>query len=1137
MRWRFDKFCGQRNPLKNGTPAECNPAGKTPCCGIFDRCGTGRNFCDCKNCINYALVQQIKKSGKTCAVVSKWGFLKQVCFDQKQRRTSYKCPSSDLEYETLDPKVRDPETSKIIIGGFHVSKLCPNDQRSYQACGLFDGKIAIENQNHGILCGGYFKNMCGDSYAMNFEDTVYKYMDCDVNCSDNGDCLAPLESQEKGATLCNDRCDDPNIFCKDESNCNGYRYGANCHMIIGKTSMAVYAPIHMICTDYTSQSLDHDCSPEIDENDCLITNNTSHTCYHYLSKVRDDDWVKVPLLNYTRCSIVDLKNNGFPYCWKYLDQTNCTDVKRVGGRCFVNGYMTSVSKYIVCDSESYEPNMEWEARLCDNDLEHACVLPTSYSQCRIHKHKLCNGKFECVNKEDENNDYCSFLTKNFVCERSFFLNSLLPIPLSWIMDGVSDCINGEDEDITQWSFCGKEENFRRVKQPEEECQDVFICPGNKTSYVRFDNLCDGLESCETENKVCWIARDFPAIHTMAPSNNSMIDLCKDLQIPVNKSCALETVDKWSINVFGAGTSISLKFFLPNFEVTCRDKFGEYFVYFSCLGMCSESNSKCPLNDKPLLHDSCPGQFPDRLYTLADNSYLTFVRESNNEYHYTNYYQCENSKCVEYNKLCNLVDDCGDGSDEANCSNHVVCQETAEKSKKHFISVEQKCDGRYDCFDFSDECNGHCGREIFRSLMLKGMCWTVGILAVVFNLIAVFRVLSSLKDCDSEAMLINQALVTVIATGDLLTGVYLTVLSVYDSFVYGEKFCEFQATWLTSTTCSVLGVISTLGSQLSLFAMTVLSFIRACGLIGRQFQRSSSVGPKTVAKVVVIVTGIVLICLAIALTPLIPQLEDYFVQGMYYDPSYKVFIGFPDKGRHLQILQTYFGNNMTNQNIAINESMSWRKIGGKIDEMFSADYGRLERTPVHFYGNDGVCLFKYFIRSDDARRSRNTLEGVSDITDHKGNLIVWIMLGLNFTCVIGISICYSLIMIFVRKSSTEIGSAQSRQKEREMRIMQNRIGFMIVTDFLSWVPFIFASALHNIKIIDATEWYIIFAVLLLPMNSFINPLIYDNQLREGILFIVQKIIFRRKKRIGGVEGDTVAVEEIELQTMNNATLSR
>ena len=48
-------------------------------------------------------------------------------------------------------------------------------------------------------------------------------------------------------------------------------------------------------------------------------------------------------------------------------------------------------------------------------------------------------------------------------------------------------------------------------------------------------------------------------------------------------------------------------------------------------------------------------------------------------------------------------------------------------------------------------------------------------------------------------------------------------------------------------------------------------------------------------------------------------------------------------------------------------MSWSEIGKKVDAMW--DQGSLAGSPVHFYGNDGVCLFKYFVRTDDARRSR------------------------------------------------------------------------------------------------------------------------------------------------------------------------
>ena len=49
------------------------------------------------------------------------------------------------------------------------------------------------------------------------------------------------------------------------------------------------------------------------------------------------------------------------------------------------------------------------------------------------------------------------------------------------------------------------------------------------------------------------------------------------------------------------------------------------MYLSCMGLCL--NSKCPLGDEVLLYNSCPAQYPDRIHTLANNSYLTFVTES------------------------------------------------------------------------------------------------------------------------------------------------------------------------------------------------------------------------------------------------------------------------------------------------------------------------------------------------------------------------------------------------------------------------------------------------------------------------------------------------------------------------------
>ena len=88
-------------------------------------------------------------------------------------------------------------------------------------------------------------------------------------------------------------------------------------------------------------------------------------------------------------------------------------------------------------------------------------------------------------------------------------------------------------------------------------------------------------------------------------------------------------------VFGADIQRT-EMYLPNSKVDCSNLFGEYYAYYCCMDLCLEPKATCPLNDKPLLHDSCRGQFPDRLYTVANSSYITFVRRDGQDYFHENY---------------------------------------------------------------------------------------------------------------------------------------------------------------------------------------------------------------------------------------------------------------------------------------------------------------------------------------------------------------------------------------------------------------------------------------------------------------------------------------------------------------------
>ena len=337
--------------------------------------------------------------------------------------------------------------------------------------------------------------------------------------------------------------------------------------------------------------------------------------------------------------------------------------------------------------------------------------------------------------------------------------------------------------------------------------------------------------------------------------------------------------------FGVNQTLNV----PREKIDCSKLFGEFYVYLSCLNLCIDS--KCPIAEAPLKYDDCPRQYPNRFCSLTDNSKLTFVTKSEVQGYTNNYFQCNNIAiyCIQYSKVCDLTDDCGDMSDEIGCTNHFQC----EDDSNHLISLDQQCDGIYDCFDLSDECDEACNRrkQILEHWILKSLCWSLGLMAITFNAMILIRTIKSIKSAETGSMLMTQVLVSLISIGDLLIGVYLVVLSVYDSFIYRDEYCSAQARWLSSTPCAVLGVISTIGSQMSLFSMTSLSLIRVIGITYSDMTAPSRVNKRWLVKIVSVATTIIALTLSLALVPLAPSFEDYFVQGIYYDEKNKLFVGF------------------------------------------------------------------------------------------------------------------------------------------------------------------------------------------------------------------------------------------------------
>lgn len=1072
-------MCGKDFPLRDGTSSQCNPTGMNPCCNAKQRnCGNTKEYCVCEDCRDYRPI-----NNRECEVSEVDGFLKYECYDQKYQ-DHFKCARSDVRYKAvLDTWV----DSRGIFRITNASDVCENDPYGYQACG-FGTEITSEPS----LCGGTFSK--DGRYNVQNKSHDHDYF------------LTSLIG------YCNGRCDTEDT-CLDESDCEGYSYGLLCNR--SGSNIPSLAPVHWICNEVPG------CDEELDEENCTLSNSPEEeSCVHFYAKTILGKSVTVPIHNFTRCAVFEISKGVYPYCLDFFDQTNCRDKGRIGGICKLKAYneTRTISKSMVCFNKKYGNDIT----ICENGEENWCTqLPPDTDGCLVHKHQMCDNSSDCVDSSDELSDDCKLMT-DLKCQRKFGkFNESNKIPVSWLLDGKRDCINGEDEEDLRWEECLilsptnlSEFNSRYVISREKDrCQDVFIC--NTTSSttegmnssttsanvfvtVRLDIMCDGVDSCgldrEVENEVCRYSRDFPTLKKIAPTTGPIgeetTDVCTDVINTKLKGRSCERVEfppADKIKTFGVSKWLSV----PKKEVECKHLYGEFYVYLSCMGRCVEKGATCPLpmveSDTPLRYDACPGQYPDRIYTLAGEKYLTFVTKSNGKAYRNDYFQCENKRCVEYRQVCDLTNDCGDWSDEKSCEdiNSVQCSNNNDSR----ISLKQQCDGIIDCYDLSDECNDKCGKKILEYWSLSAICWFMGILAAIFNLILITRSAFSLKSVRTGNMLETKILIITIAFGDLLNGIYLITIAVFDTVVYGSKYCEQQAIWLSSGTCSLLGVTSTIASQTSLFAMTVLSLTRVVGLTSKSIKAPMPVNKKSILKTSIKVAIILTMSAIIALIPLAPSLEDYFVQGIYYESENNVFIGFPNKERHVNVLRAYFGEGLNASN-----NMAWKDIHNRMSEIFTDTYETLSWRKVHFYGNDGHCLFKYFVRKDDARRIRQTLEvktEVVDFIDFEGNVLLWVVLCVNFACFLVMSVSYVLITIQTWKSSSGAGQNHILENVRRKERIQMKISLIIATDFFCWIPFVIICAFHNFQFIDATNWYAYFAMILLPVNSVLNPLLYDN----------------------------------------------
>ena len=164
---------------------------------------------------------------------------------------------------------------------------------------------------------------------------------------------------------------------------------------------------------------------------------------------------------------------------------------------------------------------------------------------------------------------------------------------------------------------------------------------------------------------------------------------------------------------------------------------------------------------------------------------------------------------------------------------------------------------------------------------------------------------------------------------------------------------------------------------------------------------------------------------------------------------------------------------------MNRSVACAVVGGvwvlgtmlAVIPILGLEYFYDKKRSVGFYGKSAVCL--------PLQLSAERMAG--------WEYAVGIFIGLNFIAFVYILAAYIVMFITVKNTSKKVRSANMKRESQ----MARRMLFIILTDFMCWMPVILIGVLSVLgKFYDPEKQaYIWIAVFVLPVNSSINPILY------------------------------------------------
>ena len=659
----------------------------------------------------------------------------------------------------------------------------------------------------------------------------------------------------------------------------------------------------------------------------------------------------------------------------------------------------------------------------------------------------------------ESHVLCTSYCDHDLCRGVFQCSDNRTIFLSQFCDGIVDCFDYSDEFKNQPGFkCDK-----CVLSQSNLYDDVAHCDNKidlhplKQFFDCFDNrllildqqVCDGVSDCYDMSDECLCYAYFDT------------EMCTNMFEDKNFQCFdIENGNPWQ-SFLNNNASIVTKRSKSGF-VECMTKFNVSSLVAPCDGRpeCRDFSDECQCSNPPLFcNDSCHSYFPmgDRYCDGIEDPAWQYINRSN----------------------------CPQGFDEMICPKRFKCNATGKVS----IDVLQVCDGKPDCADDSDESNCRTATkissifssetEMIADLGIKSAFWIIGILVIAGNSYVIITTVTFLKKKRTPSSVrFHQFIILNISIADFIMGIYLIKIAFYDA-AFSGTYGTVDREWRSSLKCSVIGSLAVISSETSCFLMVVLTGFRLKNITQAVESLTASLRPW---KICIIAAWI--FSFSLGIVPMLPQTSQYFLHSFSYSSPFQNDTFYASKLEQFSCRISAISNTaikFTGNKFQSVQTFLVRNFPNEASVKF---FG--------YYGETSVCMPRFYVAYGESSWE-----------------FTLAMITLNFLSFVFIAVSYFIIYKHSTASSANLGT---NRPNNQAATMQKRIARIIATDFCCWIP-ICVMAFVRLGVEFSDIAYQISAVLLLPINSAINPILFSSHSDKLIDLICHT--YQRLKNVCGV----------------------